>query len=76
MKVASASTVMLQMFSASSPMVSGWSEPLLRSILPVMVSVLVLLSMVKPLNTPPVTVPPRSFTVASVKSPSVMEPPL
>ena len=40
-----------------------------------MVSVLVLLSMVKPLNTPPVIEPPLLFTLVTVKLPPVIEPP-
>ena len=75
LKVAPSATVMLWMFSASSPMVSGWSasSSSFRSTVPVMVSTP--FSSLKPLNSPPVTEAPDRFsTVASVKSPPVMEP--
>ena len=60
------------LLTASRAMVSGSSASgLFKSTVPVMVSTP--FSSLKPLNTPPVTEPPRSFTVASVKSPPVME---
>ena len=76
LKVAPSAMVMLLMLSWFRAMVSGASEPpLLRSILPVMVSSPVAWSKAILLNVPPVTVPPDRFsTVASVKSPPVMEP--
>ena len=75
LKVASASTVMLWMLVSVKAMVSGASEPVLRSISPMMVSTPLSRSKAILLNVPPVMAPLGPFsTVAPVKSPPEMVP--